>query len=447
VTPTRRRTPPADAGFALIEVLVSAIVIVITSAGVFGLLQAMTHASADERQHSQAYAIAQEDQARLRSMRLETLNHLDQERPVTLNGTTFTVHSTGVFINDKVSKVSCAEGTSSADYAQVTSRVTWPGMVNSETAKIESIVSPSNGSLDSSHGTLAVSVVNESQQPMAGLVLTLGTTSATTDAGGCVTFPNLPSGSSNLESSGAVANLVNTEGNFSETKQVGVEAGGTKTVSLQYDHPGTIPVKFKYRIGSSEEFKPSSADSIVAVHTGMLAKVLGTPGGTRLTEIQATPLFPFASEYSVYAGSCEFNKPSTGPAMPSAVVPAGAAAAPVTIQLPALNLTVWTGKNESNKGSPFSNAEVWVRDTECLKEGQPVTRKSLTIASGNLSDPGLPWGKYDLCADTVPGSPNSSGSRRQRISGVSVKNLTSGTTANFYLGSGSGTVSQSGECP
>src|SRR4051794_22427561 len=68
MTPRRPEISPAEAGFALIEVLVSAAVVVVVSAGTFGLLQAMTRASGDQRHSSQAFALSQEDQARLRSM-------------------------------------------------------------------------------------------------------------------------------------------------------------------------------------------------------------------------------------------------------------------------------------------------------------------------------------------------------------------------------------------
>ena len=55
---------------------------------------------------------------------------------------------------------------------------------------------------------------------------------------------------------------------------------------------------------------PSSADSVVAFNSGMtVAKAFGTPG-TPQAEVTATPLFPFTSPYSVYAGSCEENNPS-----------------------------------------------------------------------------------------------------------------------------------------
>jgi len=450
VTPARAQSSRAsEEGFALIEVLVSAMVILIISVGTFGLLQAMTRASAEQRHSSQAYALAQEDQSRLRSMQLVALNHLDESRPVTLGGVTFTVHSTGLFINNTTSTVSCTGENISADYARVTTEVTWPGMAGEEKPVLKSIVSPTNNSVDSQNGTLTVSVTNEKGEPKAGIDLKVNVYSDTTNVEGCATFPNLAAGSHSVEARGEDANLVSpTKSGFVETVLGGVGAGAAKVTKFIYDSPGTIPVKFQYWNASTAKFVPSSSDTLTAFHATMKeAKVFGTPGGTRAAEFQAEPLFPFTSPYSVYAGSCTTNKPTEGTAaMPVAIVPAGGVAPPTTIQLPALNVTVWSGKNEASKGTPLANAEVWAKDPKCLKSGQPLPRIAQTNATGTLDDAGLPWGEYELCADTVLGSPNSGTARRHKLGTLSVKSLTAGTTANFYLGSGTGAVSTTGEC-
>ncbi len=95
MTPTGRIAPPAEDGFALIEVLVSALVIALVAAGVMALLQATARSAADQRSHAVAYAVAQEDQARLRSLRLSYLNRLNEKREISIDGSEFTIESTG----------------------------------------------------------------------------------------------------------------------------------------------------------------------------------------------------------------------------------------------------------------------------------------------------------------------------------------------------------------
>jgi Tfp pilus assembly protein PilV len=432
MTPRRPKMPPAEAGFALIEVLVSAIVILVVSAGTFGLLQAMTRASGEQRHRAQAYAIAQEDQARLRSMQLIALNHLDESRQVTLGGTAYTVRSTGLFINNTTSAVSCTGENTSADYARVTTAITWPGMEDEEKTVLKSIVSPSNSSIDSNNGTLTVSVTNEKGEPKSGVDLEVGIYSDTTNVDGCATFPNLAQGTHTVEADGEDANLVGTNSNYEESKPGGVGAGSAKVTKLIYDTPGTVPVKFKYRVGSTEKFEPSPADSIVAFHSVMkAAKVFGTPGGTRSPELAATLLFPFTSSYSIYAGSCEFNKPSPGLALGSAVVPAGGITGTLELQLPALDLTVKKG------GSVVQGATVTITDRDCEdSKGSSIKRVYTTNKDGKLSatstgkaEPGLPWGEYDLCASATI----SETSYRRKSSEVAVKSLTGAKSVTLEL--------------
>jgi len=443
MTPPRQKLPPAEAGFALIEVVVSAAVLLVASAGTFGLLQAMGDASGDQRHRTQAYAIAQEDQARLRSLRLTSLNHLDETRNVPLAGTTFKVRSTGAFINDKTATVSCSsDANASADYVQVTTVVTWPGMTSGQQTVLRSIVSPSNGSIESSHGTLTVAIAGETGAPKAGIDLKVGLFSDTTNAEGCATFPDLANGSYTLKSMGEDANMVGTNSNFLEETLVGVPFGGTKLVKLIYDSPGRIPVKFKYRLGSTGTFEAASADSVVAFHGVMKeAKVLGTAGGARVPLIEAEDLFPFSSTYSLYAGTCDKNNPGIGAGLANVVAPAGSASGEVTLQLPALDLTV------KNGSELIQGAKVTVTDKNCKdSKGNLVKRLYTTNASGKQSatttgptEPALPWGSYEICA-----SAKISGSfRRKKSATVAVQNLAGSTALTLDLGNNP----ESSECP
>src|ERR1044071_988493 len=121
------RPSPSEGGFVLIEVLVSALVLAIAASGVLALLQATTHSAGEQRDSSKGYAVAQEDQARLRAMRLNSLDGLNQTTYPKLDGTKFTVESSAVFVNNNASEVSCTGTNLTADYVRIPSKVTWPG--------------------------------------------------------------------------------------------------------------------------------------------------------------------------------------------------------------------------------------------------------------------------------------------------------------------------------
>jgi Tfp pilus assembly protein PilV len=428
--------PCPEAGFALIEVLVSALVATLLAGAALTLLGASAHQASDQRQRSAAYAVAQEDQARLRSLRVPTLNRLSQTRTVTVGGTDFTVASTGQFVNDTTGTASCGQGSSSADYVKATSSVTWPGMGGRPPVVIQSIIAPPTGSLDPNHGTLTIAATNAQGAPISGIGVSgsgAGTFSGSTDSAGCAVFADQNAGNYTLSPSGG-AGLIDKDGNAPSPQTISVISGTTNTVALQYDQGGSIPVTFKTRIGSSPTLVNSTADSVVVFNTGMTsAKSYGSPGGARLTTVTATPLFPFTSPDTVYAGSCTGNNPNPNSlpnppgaaAMASVTVPSGGSA-PAQVQLPALNLTVFSGTGPTIPGSAVSNAHVIVNDTTCA-----VKRTYFTNTSGKLADPGLPWSSnsgYTVCVDN--------GSRRKTTSGVLVQDLANGTTLNVYMGTG-----------
>jgi Tfp pilus assembly protein PilV len=439
VRPARAQSPPAsEAGFALIEVLVSALIVVIAGGAVLTTLQATARSAGDSRHRSMAQAIAQEDQARLRSMRISSLNKLNQNYPVTLDGTTFSVTSTGVFVNNTSQTASCTSGQTSADYIRISSSVTWPGLGARPATTVQSIVSPSNGSLDPGHGTLTFSAINAAGLPLPGVGFSgtgAGTFSGTSDASGCANFADLPAG--NYTVTPSAPGLVDKLGNAPATlnPSPGVAPSNTNTAQVQYDIPGTLEVDFKYRVGSSAEFKSSNQRSIAIFNsgTGQLSPTFVSAAGSNpVAAIKSGSLFPFTSNYAVYAGSCTENNPNpeSNPQAPGAGAVTGIGVTPGgthkgTIHLPALNLLV------KKSGTPV---EAKVRIT-----GTCSFTRDYTMTTGSTLDVGLPWGTYNACAQTVSGTIV----RKTLPASVAVQNLAAATSKEIDLGSGT----SSGACP
>jgi Tfp pilus assembly protein PilV len=431
MTPTGRIPPPAEDGFVLIEVLASALVLAIASVGVMALLQATTHSAAAERHHSEAYGLAQEDQARLRSMRLSALNRLEQNREVSLDGTQFTVKSNGVFVNNTTGQPSsCTTGTTSADYVRITSTVSWYDSHNP--VVIQSIVSPSDGSLDPNHGTLVITTKNAAGEPLAGVGLSgtgEGSFSGTTDSTGCANFTDLPAG--NYQVTPTAPGLVGHDGQPPHTETTSVIAGGTNTLALQYDAGATLPVEFEYRVGSGSEFKHANIDSVY-IFNSLGAAAYWTPTKAREERVTAKPIFPFTSPVSVWAGSCGSNNPGTGAGQGSITLsPGQTVVTPMKLKVPAYELTV------DNGSSPIKGAKVTVTDESCTESsGHRIERSYLTEKSGHQSSSsegkaeyGLPYGTYEVCA-----SASISGTNRRMITrGVSVHSFTSSKAETFNL--------------
>jgi Tfp pilus assembly protein PilV len=450
MTPTGRRTPHGEDGFALIEILVSALVLAIVAAAVLSLLQATARSANDARRHSEAYALAQEDQARLRSMRLSSLNRLQQKNELTLDGTKFTVESTGVFVNNSTSNdSSCTTGETSADYVRVASKVTWGGMGSRPAVAMQSIVSPSTGSLDPNHGILIVTTKNAAGLPLPGVALSGGGTSTfggSTDSTGCANFADLPWGEYTLTASGS--DLVAKNGFPPSPEPASVIAGGTNTKALVYDHAASLPVQFEYRVGSGSTFKVAKLDSVYVFNSGMNpAHPYWTPTKAREASITATPIFPFSSADAVYAGACAINNPGSGAGLANVTLNPGETAPLLKLQVPALELTVKNGT------TPISGARITITDRNCQDGSSLVKRVYTSDASGHQNSAaaapvttpefGLPWGSYDICASANYTSTN----HRLFANNVSVKSLSSSVALNLDL-SGAGSESGSTKvCP
>ena len=437
--PTGRRTPHGEDGFALIEILVSALVLAIVAAAVLSLLQATARSANDERRHSEAYALAQEDQARLRSIRLSSLNRLQQKNELTLDGTKFTIESTGVFVNNSSGNdSSCTTGETSADYVRVTSQVTWGALGERPPVVIQSIVSPSTGSLNPNNGILIVTTKNAAGLALPGVALTGGGTSnfsGSTDATGCANFADLPWGNYTVTASGS--DLVAKNGYPPQAESTSVIAGGTNTKALVFDHAATLPVQFEYRVGSTSTFKVAKLDSVYVFNSGMNpAHPYWTPSKVRATSIAATPIFPFQSTDAVYAGTCSSNNPGSGPGLANVTLNPGETAPLLKLQVPSLEITV------SKNGTPTSGAAITVEDDNCEIEGNQYVRSYVSEAQGHQSSSasstepeyGVPYaGSYDICA-----SINISGTiRRATASNIPVKSFTSGTPVALNITSSS----------
>jgi Tfp pilus assembly protein PilX len=431
-----------EGGYALVEIIVSSILLVTTAVGVFGAFDAATRSTSEERHRARAHGIAEADLSRMRALRISELVNLNETRTVTQDGTPYTVASRAEFITDATGTTSCEAGIASADYLKISSTVSWPSIGTRPPVYTSSIVAPPNGSVSANSGSLAISVEDSQNVGIPGVGVSgsgAGSFTGTTGPDGCVVIGNLPAGSYTVTVSGVASGLVDRDGNAPGPINTSVVAESTNTLALQYDEPGSIPVTFTTLPYGGGVPAASSADSIIAFNTGMTAaRAFGTPG-TPASQINATSLFPFSSDYAVYAGTCEQDDPNLNPAPPPAttlsalVPPGGSPPPPTTIQLPALHLTV------TSSGNPVANATVKVRDTKCSNFLRVLT----TDAQGRLANPGLPYSDYEICA--------TNGTRRLIIgdneADVSLdepSDVTSGQTLGMSL---TGTGSSTGTCP
>jgi Tfp pilus assembly protein PilV len=459
---------PDQSGDTLLEVIVAALLVSAIAIGTFAAFDATGRMTADQRHRSQADAIAQQDQDRLRGLQVSDLlttatNSLtagNTTRTVSVaegaGATIYAVKSQSKFVTDSSGSASCSTGGhGSADEIQTTSTITWGGMGNRPPVVAESLITPPAG------GSLVVQIADQAGNGVPGMVVTAtgtstGTTNpppATTGPEGCAVFGGLPGGT--YDASVAQAGYVDKDGNSTPPaaqQATTVVNGVSDTISFQFAQAGAISATFTstYNGGSHA----SSADQLVAFQTGMSTpsfRVFGTPNTYLATILTPSTMFPFTTPYTVYAGACAADDPHavySSITDPAAQVNPGATV-PTVLALPSLVVDVWTGTSSATPGSLISTApHVAITDTGCNVETYPATQVPTNAAVGALVDPGRPYGTYKACADAIL-----SGTRYRNYVGTNASPTlltlpssaaATGTTANIYLGSPS---RMTGACP
>jgi type II secretory pathway pseudopilin PulG len=388
----------AQSGFALIEVVVSAALLLVVASGVLAGIEGPARTSAKDESRSQATDLAQQDQERMRSMTFGSLVGYTQTTPITVGGITYSRYSSAVWIHDNGDPDSCntQSNANTGDYLKITSRVT-PPATSGPPVQVDSLMAAPPGQY-SNKGTLAVLLTNHLNQPVVGQSVSIaGPVNMTvpTNSIGCAVFGAVDRG--NYTVTFSRAGWVDPAAVTAVSIPTSVTANSTTIVPHLYAPSGRINVTVDTKAGAAAPvLSPAKA---VMVSNG------GIPTGTLTFNAPATPpegvssfaldVFPFTSGYNVWAGSCTANDPTKFSAGPYTATPPAAGSTSVTVWQPALNVTVTRG------GNPWQNAHVRITNTDgtCPGTVTTTTTSAGKLAPAGSPGPGFPYGNYRVCAD------------------------------------------------
>lgn len=415
-----RRRARATAGFTLIEVLVSALMVGLIASAAAGALIATTHFSGNQRLSSQADELATQDQERLRGMSDEQLTGLNQTRPVTLNGTAFHVQSVAT-AEDTTGNSNCS--TTAAAYYRIVSTVTWAGTPGSTPTPVveESLLSRPVS------GDLRTLVTDQTGAGLPGVTVTAtgaSPQSAPTDSTGCVLFAGLTPGSYTVTES--LAGYVNPQGQTATNTQGQAQWKGSATVAssgvstatglpTELGMPGSVAGTFTTALGSATPAVTAEAAGISWTGSDASGSDAGANPAPATTSAPSStfttaPLFPFntastgsppsyTGNYAVWGGRCPGQEPPPGN-LTTATVPPGTSGVSQSITEPILYLGNVTFKSSSVKPSDvrltFSSSgctDTWLAS---------LTAQTSMPTNGWLGNPGQPYaasGTLTVCAD------------------------------------------------
>jgi type II secretory pathway pseudopilin PulG len=441
------------AGFAMIEVIVSAAVLALVALAVLAGIDGASSSAGREKARSVAATLAEQDQERLRSQQFYQLVTWAQTPPpvqdLTVDGVTYHVKSQASWMTDSTTgSNSCTSQSTNANYLKISSTVT-SNVVGTRVAAVEqdSLVAPSP-QYSANHGSLGARIVDRNGAGVQNIAVTTsgaGSYNGVTDANGCVIFPNIPVG--NYTTTVNTAGYVDQLGNQSSSATGEVVSGSTTVNSIIYDRAATatpIPV-YTYAPNAADTSAPVASQAFTLSATnGTIANLLRTfpnppdASPTLHSSFTASNLFPFVTPYAFFTGSCLTDNPATydttspvfnywtsSPTPPGQLAAQpGVTATNLSVRQPPLLVNLAKTYNNVAIGSGnYTNIRVtaYPQTTGCtdqnitgLKLYQWTTANSaptpanssqygwvgrgmVTVGGKSVPESGVPFGKYKFC--------------------------------------------------
>ncbi|MCA0330093.1 MAG: carboxypeptidase-like regulatory domain-containing protein [Actinobacteria bacterium] len=398
-----------DEGFTLVELLVSLVVASIVMSGVaYGVAQALWQGR-DSRNREVAANLAAEAIDRARATTDYTAL-AGQTSTQVVNGETYTVVRS-VTAYSSLGTASPCDGTAGAfiKYKKVSVRVTWPRMKQgTASVRAETLLAPGASSFDPTKGNIGAKVLDAKGLPVEGIPVTVVgsvTRTQTTDDAGCAFFDGLTPGAFSVTAN--QSGYVTSAGVFVPTLPASVSQGNTTPVAFDYDRVGTL------KLGLGDSSYPAPANVPVTIgNTSLLPDGHTSYAGTG-TPRTLTNRFPFASGYTVWAGSCMDADPegasTAGAYYPTATrgtaYQATTSGTPPTIAVAMAKVRIAVLDDATGSG-------IVGADVSAAHSGTAVCDFPESYSLGTSDGSGdlrvsLPWGSWDIAVAgrTVVGSP------------------------------------------
>jgi hypothetical protein len=432
VTPRSvRRRARAEEGSFLVEVVVTAALVLTVGMGMFLAFDGATRISGEQRTIALAAQVAQTEQERLRALPLDQLTNLDATREVTSDGRSFDVHSQSRWVTHAAAggELDCSLPDSGANYVKATTTVSWANRTRRPVV-LETLIAPSAALFGPDQGALAVLITDRDGMGVPGVAVALSggrSMGEVTNDRGCALFGGLPTSASyavRFSRSGSIDVHGASEVSQADLR---VTAGQVRTLPFQIDQGGTADVVFTTKRPSAPARERSAQPHMTFFHAAAARLFRDLPAiaaGTYRTPL----LFPHRGAYAVYADTCARAAP---PEPVAITVPRGGqvgVGAPVEVRVPALEARPTLGP------APLK-ARIRV-STAC---GTAYARS--TDLAGRIDDPGFPYGTLDVCVSFDPLENALTGQvLRRRVTGVPNTDLANGRTLRVDFAAPAGPV-------
>ncbi|MBJ7470700.1 MAG: hypothetical protein JHD16_05335, partial [Solirubrobacteraceae bacterium] len=223
----------------IIEVLVSALILVMVSLAVFSTLENSDKAAGNQQRRALAANFVQSELERIRSLPVEDIAAMRGVRTVTRDGIEFYVTTTAKWVTDGDDEPKCESRSGGLDYMRTTVSISWKGMGQAKPISFTSLFTPTAGA-GGDTGSVSVHLLNRNGGPVPNVAVTLdgpSTYTETTNKNGCVVFAFVPE-SLDYEVRFQRAGFVNEQSISAVKEATTVTARETTKLQFLYDSGG-----------------------------------------------------------------------------------------------------------------------------------------------------------------------------------------------------------------
>lgn len=402
----------SEEGFSLIEVVISAMVLLLVTLGTLSMIDTAAQSTTQNRARTAASDLAEQDQELLRATAATTLGGdvstgrqgYSNPHTTSVGGISYSVASTAEWVSDATGATpSCTDPDGVAQYLKLTSTVTPVGESHIAPVTMTSFLTPTAGSFGRHTGTLTVQLLSRSGGAMPNVPVTISgpqNASLSTNAAGCAIFNYIPSGA--YTAAWSKSGYVDPDGKTAPTASATVADAATTRVSKQYDVAGGINFSIQTKGGAA-----STANEVTVANGKMagsrtfpLAGPLTVPASSIST---GNALFPFTDGYSAYTGDCVANSPSGYGGESLSTLPSlgAGATSSLIVNQPSIKITV---QKSVKVGTVTTTNPVPLADVVAIPSssdqalGCSTTYRFVADATG-VVNAGLPYGEYEFCVD------------------------------------------------
>lgn len=290
-----------DAGFTLVEVIVSMVIFMIIITGFLYTMTASLVATRDTRARVVAANLASQQIDLLRDTgSVFAVTNTSHDHVIQVNTDTFSVDVSASWQTASGATASCEAGaaTGALSYKRISVEVSW-GDDDERSVFSDTAIAPASKINDPTLGTVLVGVVNSAGTAVSGATVSLspsgGVASVATDSDGCAYLLKVPAGTYTVTVS--KTGYVSEQHAPSPTADVIVTAGSSSRASFAYDQAATYALTYAGNVPGTVNIPNNLTTSFVSTYGSSQFTA------TNSAKTKSYALYPIPSGYSVLPGS------------------------------------------------------------------------------------------------------------------------------------------------